>query len=433
MKAYCRVPDLSLGDNLYVSKGDIAIILAGFDAAIIVVYLIMVILLRQSIYQSTRNVLQYQYSAKLYSVVITKLPVMPIEELYHKLWRFVEKRMNEDRKGGPPHKIVDIQLASSNKVLDYQVEIGDLTYREHTQIREFVQKYFPKYQKKNISYSSICEIMFKISNNDKIYKPAEKAFKRLQATHDKKRFLEDKIKATFSAQTNKIYAAFVTFERMESRAVAIDKLAHTSMSRFIDKICGCCMNRKGPQYFEGQLLKVKPAEDPSNVIWSNLEKSNLELFFRRLLSFFLTLVLLLATSLIVIASTNAKTDFAAKYPTIDCTDLDPTISEVSTDYNKGTFQKGYLQCYCLNDLVGRLYTVFPDSDNEQLCFSYLKARVLTYSLTFAIVFGVIIINYIVQFLFNTLSQFEKHATLTDQLGSRVIKVFIGQFINTVNS
>ena len=218
---------------------------------------------------------------------------------------------------------------------------------------------------------------------------------------------------------------------MDSGVIAISTLGHTSLSRFFNSLFRCCINRKSKKFFEGKLLKVSPAEDPNNVIWENLDTAKIEVFFRRLVSLLFTLVLFLGTSLIVIASTNAKTDFAAKYPTIDCTSLNPTVSEVSEDYNKGTLQKGLLQCYCLENFFERINTEFPDSDNATLCLTYFGDRVLTYSLTFAIVFGVIIINYIVQYLFNALSQFEKHKTLTEQIGSRVLKVFIGQFINTV--
>ena len=230
-----------------------------------------------------------------------------------------------------------------------------------------------------------------------------------------------------------MFAAFVTFSKKEGRDIVIDKLGFTSFRRLLDKIFSCCLNRNSKHHFEGQLLSIKVAEDPGNVLWSNLETSRGEILLRRGVSILLTALLFLLSCIILILATNAKTDFYKKYPTVNCDGRDPTKEQVVTDFNQGSLSIGLLQCYCTIDITGRLYDEFSgvNDGNSQLCFTWLTDRALTYSLTFLIVFGVISINYLVQWLFSNLSKFEKHKSLTEQLSSRVIKVFIAQFLNTV--
>lgn len=431
VKAYCENSKLELSRGTYIKKSTVAAIIASLDAAIIVIYLFMVVTLKSSIFKATRNVLKYSYSAKLYTVIITNLPEhLTPDEMLPKLWKHVDLKMNDGTQK-KVHRIVDMQLATSNRLLDLQIEIGETIRVKNEQIREFVTNYCNKKDQPLITYSGVCELKHQSQFDSKSQKNAELAFTKIEKRHHHKRALEDSTNALLRSKRNRVYAAFVTFESISSRHAAIDKISHTYFERLFDLVFGCCINRKGKNYFEGKLLKVEEAEDPGNVLWSNLEVPTFEVILRRGVSIFITLVLFLGSSLILIASTNAKTDFYQNNPIIDCTSKNPTIAEVSADYNLGSLATGLLQCYCERDITGRLNTVFPDSGNKKLCLTWLEDRALTYTLTYAVVFGVIVINYLVQFLFSTLSRFEKHKSMTDQIGSRVLKVFVAQFLNTV--
>lgn len=91
-------------------------------------------------------------------------------------------------------------------------------------------------------------------------------------------------------------------------------------------------------------------------------------------------------------------------------------------------------------MINKLNEKFVDYNNEQLCLSWFSDRVVSYSVTFAIVFVVIISNFIVQVIFRSnffklnlhlgLSKFERHESLTSQLSSRVVKTFFAQYLNT---
>lgn len=435
MKVYCNDDDLQIGRNDYVSKRTIAIVLASLDAAIIVIYVIMVLSLKRSIHKATRNVLRYSYSPKLFTIAITNLPSLTHDELYHRLWKYINNRMN-DEQTSKHYGIVDIQLATSSKILDLQVHIADMAHKKSNMVKDFISEFFPSMDTHKLSYSGVCELMFKLQQPNpkvtpKILRKAEKQFKMIQKLHHTKRRLVDEMNIKFNSQTNRVYAAFVTFETMQGRDIAVEKIGHTSMARFLDSAFGCCKKRTSEKYFEGKLLKAVYADDPSNVLWSNLEKSKFEKFSRRFVSLAITVALFVATAIILVISTNYKTEFYKKYPTIDCTGKSPTMAEVSIDYNLGDLATGLLQCYCEADITNRLNDVFADSNGDKLCLTWLQDKALTYTLTLAIVFGVLCINYIMQYLYSRLSKFEKHKSLTEQLGSRVMKVFIAQFLNTV--
>ena len=142
------------------------------------------------------------------------------------------------------------------------------------------------------------------------------------------------------------------------------------------------------------------------------------------------ILILITAGGILLVSTYYKNYFKSEYPTIDCTGLDPTKAQVSADYSQGSLQTGLLECYCSQDIIGRLNDVFPASDDDKLCQTWFKDKVTMLSITFAIVFGVIIINFAIQFIFQGLSKFEKHSTLNKQLAQRVLKTFVAQFLNT---
>ena len=127
MKAFCESDELKIGRNDYTSKRFIALTVATLDAVIMFVFLIMVITLKPAIAKATRNVLKYAYSPKIFTVMITRLPQLTPDDLYAKLWNFLEGHVREEV--GSSVQIVDMQLFTSNKILDLNIEIGDLTIK----------------------------------------------------------------------------------------------------------------------------------------------------------------------------------------------------------------------------------------------------------------------------------------------------------------
>lgn len=101
------------------------------------------------------------------------------------------------------------------------------------------------------------------------------------------------------------------------------------------------------------------------------------------------------------------------------------------DYLKGAGSRGYLECYCRADTIHTADDVFVvNGKNERLCAKWLTEKSLSIGLPFAIVVAIIFINTVMLNIFKMLARFEKHRSITKELSSRVLKVFIGQFLNT---
>lgn len=99
-----------------------------------------------------------------------------------------------------------------------------------------------------------------------------------------------------------------------------------------------------------------------------------------------------------------------------------TKEDAEKDEDLGEKAQGLTECYCRAD-VSRQF-------KEQICIDWAFNRYLTKALPFIIVFAIIITNMIMQFVFKALAAFEKHFSVTSELFSRTIKIFIAQFLNT---
>lgn len=65
-----------------------------------------------------------------------------------------------------------------------------------------------------------------------------------------------------------------------------------------------------------------------------------------------------------------------------------------------------------------------------MCRDWAFDRYKTIALPFIIVFAIIITNFVMQYIFKALATFEKHRVATTELSSRVLKIFVAQFLNT---
>jgi len=84
---------------------------------------------------------------------------------------------------------------------------------------------------------------------------------------------------------------------------------------------------------------------------------------------------------------------------------------------------GKLECYCRQ---------FSITDSfEYPCKDWALDRILMTGLPFVIVFVVLIINIILQYVFKFLSSFEKHRSASSESVSKILKIFVAQALNTV--
>jgi len=425
----CDTTKLTLFEGIEIEKTTVAYTVAILDTIIIVVFLIMVYSMRYAQRSAAKNVLKKAYSASSYTVQIRNLPQdMPSEELAAKLWTFLDHKLG-NKQSYTNHRVVDVQIVLPNRLIAFSRMFGDIIRKKNTLMREFVQLYAPGYSGKQIDYAGIKNLLLQLKERQSpMYREATSIFKKIQEKADQKKKMLLSIQKLRASKDIRIVCAFVTFSSVPARNRILDKFSSSSFDRFARILCSCCYTKD--LSFHGKLIYAKSAEDPGSILWENLGEPGPIIFLRRMGSFILTVAMWAISGAILLVSTYYKNYFKSEYPTIDCTGRDPTEAEVAADYKTGSLQLGLLECYCTKDIIGRLSDVFTDANNEKLCQTWLKDKFTMLSITFAIVFGVIIINFVIQFIFQGLSKFEKHSTLNKQLSQRVLKVFVAQFLNT---
>jgi len=121
--------------------------------------------------------------------------------------------------------------------------------------------------------------------------------------------------------------------------------------------------------------------------------------------------------------TQQEDSFGLIMPTLDCSNYqDVTEQQVLDDVAKGSNSIGLQECFCRNDFERQLLV--------GVCRDWAGQKLLSNALPFIVVVGIIFTNYGLQFVFKFLSNFEKHSIITIQSTSRVIKIFVAQFLNT---
>lgn len=86
---------------------------------------------------------------------------------------------------------------------------------------------------------------------------------------------------------------------------------------------------------------------------------------------------------------------------------------------------GFVDCYCRNHLLGTLNDYYnTNAGPTRLCLNYAFNRSLVMLYPALIAFVIVIINMVMVFIFRLLSEFEKHKLFSQELASRVLKVFI---------
>ena len=213
--------------------------------------------------------------------------------------------------------------------------------------------------------------------------------------------------------------AYLIFNKLENKKLCLDGCAPRSI---------CFKKRKIEieRLFQGQVaLKVKQTTEPSNILWENLEITRCERRWRKSLSFFLALAVLVgSTCLVYVIKTYETTLPTDKY----------CLEEKKIDHNKSLSyaKKNYdsnseSYCYCK-------YQEWADmvSDKELGTYcSYFMSKITTsLLLKFFSACGIIFINFILRTIFKRLSRFEKVSNKTKEEHNIMIKVFFAIFINT---
>lgn len=112
----------------------------------------------------------------------------------------------------------------------------------------------------------------------------------------------EKIEASSS-----IKYAWVTFANIKSRNFVEDKLSSTSFEKCLGVVCGCCDCCKPQEkVFKNKILSIDAAPNPDSILWENNDSKFL--FFRRIISIAITVLILAGSYVLIVWIRNKKQD-----------------------------------------------------------------------------------------------------------------------------
>lgn len=126
--AYCESDYMRLSGDSDIKKSYIPIIIAFFDAGIIISYLFMLISLKISQKKAINNVLHNSLSPALFTLEVSNLPHnLGKTNLIAELWKHMENVLNNAYKSyNKSFKIIDIQLAQKDSMINLSYKKGEL-------------------------------------------------------------------------------------------------------------------------------------------------------------------------------------------------------------------------------------------------------------------------------------------------------------------
>jgi hypothetical protein len=416
VRALCDNIELKAPGGKAVSKEVVGYILAGCDAVMALLFFIMILSLKSSEKKTAEAIYGNINAVEDFSIQVTHLPNIGRDELKHKLWeKFSKVKMG--KKTTENLVVSDIQFAEPQTLLNLKVRLGVLRKKRLQLARKFYRKYAKINAVVEVGMEDI-EVLAKETGNKK----AKKSYKKIEKVKIAEVKIEQKIK---NIQNNKggIVAAYITFEDKSQNDKALYAYQDNPCSKCCYSICCCCYG-DNPHILDKKYIKVGEAPAPSNITWSNMDASGKERLIRRGISWIITICLWAVTIAFITYIKNEQTKLAEHVkPTQDCSVFTGlTQADAEADKAKGPDATGALECFCRADVKRQV--------EIDVCRDWAIDTYLNKSLPFLIVFAIIFTNLIMQFIFRALASFEKHRNATSELSSRVMKIFIAQFLNT---
>ena len=158
----------------------------------------------------------------------------------------------------------------------------------------------------------------------------------------------------------KFQSVFVTFNTNANKTKYFNSMNISSGKRFQLHFAPT----KGHiNYLKGEVLSVKNPSQPNSIIWENVQVTPGEKFFRRLISYICTIVLIaIPIAVVVVISSNITDTEPLK---LSCPNSDkftdsyisanPSVMQALVADYKESKARNLLFCYCYQDIRGRLY------------------------------------------------------------------------------
>lgn len=154
--------------------------------------------------------------------------------------------------------------------------------------------------------------------------------------------MKDGISLVKNSVSSACGTAFVVFNNLESRRRCLQDYRYSTW-RYPRRFQPTCLRLRGTVP-----LQITSAPDPSNILWENLETTNLERFFRRLLTTLITILLLLISFAIISAAQTAQSAYKSRVPPSSlCEKSLPAIYYGSENFNRRNWNlKWYSNVTC---------------------------------------------------------------------------------------
>lgn len=199
-------------------------------------------------------------------------------------------------------------------------------------------------------------------------------------------------------------------------------------------------------------LIVKPAPMPSDIIWENLEPGDCNRLARNTFTATISLLLILGSMVLLFLAEDSKRENKRRFPTAPCANFGDTLDNRTLviddvlwrERNLTIGNKGRLECYCkdalanaasLDDAINVFTTdefpdVYPGTESKLWCLEWIQIFGANSALTYSAAFGVLVVNLLLRQILFKLVAFERHRSRTEELVSRMTKLFIVQVLNT---
>ena len=214
--------------------------------------------------------------------------------------------------------------------------------------------------------------------------------------------------------------AFVVFSTIATRdeTLQIYKRENKCCRKWQNQPDYCQLDGKYP-------LHICAPDEPSNILWENLEMKLGEKILRKAFVYLMIFLVLLASCAIIFALKSVE----ITYPTTD------ECNEFGVDGNQSlTFAKANFDddddqtiCWCMQQSWDDLQN---DSDINDFCEDYIDATALSIGISFLTACGIIILNFSIKIILMLLTTFERTKDITKQKMKVMARAFIAMFINT---
>ncbi|CAD8074203.1 unnamed protein product [Paramecium primaurelia] len=453
--AQCKDAKITIGP-IQLQQKIIPIIFASCDAVIVLLFIYFLICLTASEKKYTKISQKESPTLQHFSLQISNLPkceelIRTLQKQENKEYKQIKQQLLQEVKNFIDQKlksvlkdqdlqIYDIQVSEKEKILKLQSELKHKKQMISNQLEELrinksqcyqeAQQHINEqimsketYQKFYQYFLHSCEDPNYQQNLIKIDKIIQKHWIEIDE-------LSQKIDQIQSEGDSKYI--WVTFDTMRQKQQVQEQLQSLPKDWLYYYCCFCCFDedeKKNKLLLKKFKLQIKDAPIPENINWNNLNYSLKQRIMRQFCSFFITLVLLAGSWVLVSWVNLQKTDFQQKYPSINCNNKiydniteDQVQQEIDDDGSIAI--KGYVECYCkpkFNEILQGQY---------EICQDWVTQYTFQQSLPWIIVGGLIGVNVIIQYIFIFLSQWEKHLMISQEYSSRILKIFLGQFLNT---